>query len=59
MNKPNTYIKPSKIHGLGLFAREDIKIITEIIQGEVDFDIDRKEWIKYNKKHKKKVFCPG
>jgi len=50
MQRPlaNTYIKPSAIHGLGLFALVDIKKGTEIMQGVANYGfID--EWIAYNR----------
>lgn len=53
----NTHIKPSKIHGLGLFATYDIAIGEEIIQGFADFNNYQDEWIRYVKKWKVKSFA--
>lgn len=53
--QPNTFIKPSKIHGLGLFAKYDIKVGDYIVQGVGDFTY-QDEWIIYNKTHKVKSF---
>ncbi len=47
--EPNTYIKPSEIHGLGLFASKLIRKGTHIIHGKPNYDF-RDEWIKYSKK---------
>lgn len=55
MGKANTYIKPSTIHGLGLFAKVDIKKGERIIQGLADFSF-QDEWIIYVKKWKIKSF---
>lgn len=52
----NTFIKPSKIHGLGLFAKRDIFEGEEILQGVADFDY-REEWILYLKTIKKKSYA--
>lgn len=54
---PNTYIKPSKIHGLGLFAFCDIAKGTRIIQGYADFNNFQDEWIAYVKHWKIKSFA--
>lgn len=51
----NTFIKPSTIHGLGLFAMVDIPKGEEIIQGAADFSYTD-EWIKYTKTQKVKSF---
>lgn len=60
----NTYIKPSKIHGLGLFAAKDIKPGQRIIQAsKIDLNNYQNEWIEYIGKNKKpslnmvKGFC--
>lgn len=51
---PNTYIKPSIIHGLGLFAGTDIPAGTEIVQGKAKIDhTNQDEWIKYNRTQKR------
>lgn len=50
MSKENTYIKPSKIHGLGLFASRDILEGEQIIQGRADYTKDTRSWIEWNKK---------
>lgn len=52
----NTFIKPSKIHGLGLFAKCDIKKGQRIIQGLADFGY-YDEWITYVKKWKLTSFA--
>lgn len=54
--KENTFIKPSKIHGLGVFALTDISKGEEIIQGKADMDNYRDEWINYQKS-KQVSFC--
>lgn len=54
---PNTYIKPSPIHGLGLFAGRTIEKGEPVEQGEPDFDIARDEWITYNRTCKIKSFA--
>lgn len=56
MSSANSFIKPSKIHGLGLFAKRDIIKGDRIIQGLADFSYD-KEWVPYVKKFKTKSFC--
>jgi len=56
MENPNTFIKPSKIHGLGLFAKVDISSGEEIIPGSPDFTF-QDEWIVYNRSHKIKSFA--
>ena len=53
----NTFIKPSKIHGLGQFAKIDISKGEQIKQGLADFDRCRDEWIVYVKKWKTKSFA--
>lgn len=54
----NTIIKPSEIHGLGLFADRDIQIGEEIIQADhIDFSKNISDWIRYNKTAKKKSFA--
>lgn len=50
--KPNTYVKPSLIHGLGLFASCDIKQGEEIIHGEPDYSNHTLEWMKYQREAK-------
>lgn len=55
--KANTFIKPSPIHGLGLFAKVDIAKGEKIVQGLADFDTYRDEWIVYVKKWKIKSFA--
>jgi len=53
--RSNTFIKPSTIHGLGLFAAVDIPKGKEIIQGNADYSfID--EWIQYKKNCRKISF---
>ncbi len=52
----NTFIKPSKIHGLGLFAQRDIKKGEGVVQGYADFNF-HKEWVDYAKKWKLKSFA--
>ena len=48
----NTFIKPSPIHGLGLFAVADILKGEVIIQGKANMNEFKAEWIHYNKKEK-------
>lgn len=55
--EPNTFIKPSGIHGLGLFAKRNIMSGEEIEQGSADYANYLNEWIEYNKTCKKKSFC--
>jgi len=52
----NTYIKPSSIHGLGLFAKIDILKGEEIIQGKIDWSFYN-EWIEYKKTNKTRSFA--
>lgn len=54
---PNTHIKPSDIHGLGLFATYDIMKWDRIVQGYADFNNFQDEWIRYVKKWKIKSFA--
>lgn len=49
---PNTYVKPSKIHGLGLFASVDIRKGEEIIHGDPDYSNHIPEWMQYQKREK-------
>jgi SET domain-containing protein len=52
--RANTFIKPSTIHGLGLFAKRNIASGEEIIQGLADYsDPYRDEWIRYKKSGKR------
>lgn len=56
--KANTFIKPSKIHGLGLFADKEITKGEEIVQPlkpNLSRNID--EWILYVKTHKLPSFA--
>ena len=55
MRVNNTFVKPSKIHGLGLFANKDILKGERIRQGGANFDY-RKEWIEYVKRRKVRSF---
>lgn len=55
--EPNTYIKPSSIHGLGLFAKVDIAKGQLIIQGKADFEVDIYSWLRYLKNIKVKSFA--
>jgi SET domain-containing protein len=56
MEQINTFVKPSPIHGLGLFAKVEIKKGDQIIHGGSDFSyID--EWIAYAKKWKEASFA--
>lgn len=48
--KANTYIKPSQIHGLGVFAMQAIMKGESIIQGKADYKNYIGEWIRYNKR---------
>lgn len=59
MKKVNCYIKPSQIHGVGLFALEDIKAgdIIEVELAKCDYSRDYKEWAKYLKETTKKSFA--
>jgi len=51
----NTFIKPSKIHGLGLFANRHISKGEEIIQADkINLTKNIDDWIAYNKKAKVK-----
>jgi SET domain-containing protein len=45
-------IKPSKIHGLGLFASREIKKGERVNQGKADYDNYRDEWREYIHKTK-------
>lgn len=56
MSEANTFIKPSQIHGLGLFAKSDIRKGQRVVQGMADFSY-QDEWIRYVKKWKTKSFC--
>ncbi len=53
----NTFVKPSSIHGLGLFAKVNIKKGDQILQGLAEFDKYIDEWIAYVKKWKIKSFA--
>lgn len=55
MEQVNTYVKPSQIHGLGLFASEDIKEGERIIHGNPDYSFVE-EWVRYKKTEKIKSF---
>lgn len=57
MRHNNTHIKPSPIHGLGLFATYDIAEGEEIFQGYADFNNFQDEWIRYVKKMKIKSYA--
>lgn len=50
LEKPNTYIKPSKIHGVGLFAAVKILRGEEIVHGGPNYNVFQDEWIEYNKR---------
>jgi SET domain-containing protein len=53
MNQPNTFIKPSQIHGIGLFASRDISEGEEIIPADkIDYTANAREWIAYQKRTK-------
>lgn len=55
--KSNTFIKPSRIHGLGLFAIMDIKKGQQIWQGVADFSAKYlDEWIAYERKWRVKSY---
>ncbi len=47
MINPNTYVKPSAIHGVGLFALTNIKVGEEIIHGVPNYDDFKDEWLNY------------
>lgn len=47
--RPNTYIKPSQIHGLGVFASRAIMKGESIFQGKADYKNYIGEWVRYNK----------
>ena len=49
MIKHNTYIKPSIIHGVGLFALNDIQAEEKIIHGTPNLDDFKDEWLNFNK----------
>lgn len=51
--KENSYIKPSKVHGLGLFASRDIRKGERIIHGGPNWSF-QKEWIEYTKTAKER-----
>jgi len=55
--KPNTFIKPSFIHGLGLFAKTDIRKGESIKQGLSNFNDYLEEWITYVKTWKIRSFA--
>ncbi len=50
--QPNTFIKPSTIHGLGVFASVDIKKGEVVEQGPADYDNHLDEWAAYMRKQK-------
>lgn len=56
MRVENTFVKPSPIHGVGLFAMHNIKCGEEIIHGWVDMNKNIDEWIQYNKTEKHRSF---
>lgn len=52
-NKANTYIKPSSIHGLGVFASRGILKGESIIQGKPDYKNYLSEFLAYNRNNEK------
>lgn len=49
----NTYIYPSLIHGLGLFAAKDIEKGELIVQGSLNISLGDDAWLLYLKSNKR------